>query len=133
MVALVVIAAVMGFQYFSRKQSLQTQAVDAIKVQLVAEYTRYHLPELQRATTDAAIGEARIKEIVGQLRPDNIDIVSIKARGSDGDYVARVEIRVAGAEPPDGKPVRYFRMSHSSLTGWFVEHEASAVSYYLAF
>ena len=132
-VALVVIAMVVGFQYFSRKQSLQTQAVDAIKTHLVADYTRYHLPELQRATTGGTVGDTRIEEIAEQLNTENIDIASISARGRDGKCVARVEIRVAGSEPPDGKPVRYFKMSHSTFTGWRVRGEVAAWNYYLSF
>ena len=76
------------------KQALQTQAADAIKIHLVSEFARYHLPELQRATTDGSLTEERADEIVAQLTQDNIDIVSISARGHGGRYVARVEIRI---------------------------------------
>jgi hypothetical protein len=132
-VAIVVIIAVAAFQLFSRKQTLQTQAVEAIKTHLVSEYARYHLPELQRATTDGSLTEERAEEIVGQLTQDNIDIVSISARGHGGRYVARVEVSVAGSEPPDGKPVRYLRMTHSSLIGWRVLRDTGAWNYYLTF
>jgi len=43
----------------------------------------------------------------------------------------KVEVQVAGKDPPDGRRVRYFRMSHSTVTGWRVRWEASAFSYYL--
>ena len=132
-VAIVVIVAIAAFQLFSRKQTLETQAVGAIKTHLVAEYTRHRLPELQQATADGTLTDTRAEEIVRQLTPDNIDIVSISARGRSGRYVARVEIRVAGSEPPDGKPVRYLRMSHTTLTGWRVLGETSSLSYYLSF
>lgn len=132
-VALVVIAAVVGLQYFSRRQSLQTQGITAIKIQLVADYTRYHLPELQKAAAGGTVDETRIKEIVGHVNPDNIDIVSVSARGHGGTCVARAQIRVAGAEPPDGRSVRYFKMQHSSLTGWRVVSDANPWNYYLAF
>jgi hypothetical protein len=131
--ALVVIAVVVGFQYFSHNQSLQTGAVDAIKTHLVAEYTRYHLPELQQAATGGTVDETRLEEIAGQLNAENIDIVSINARGRGGNYVARVEIRVDGSQPPDGKSVRYFKMSHSTVTGWRVLRESNPWSYHLAF
>ncbi len=45
--------------------------------------------------------------------------------------MVRVEISVAGKDPPDGKRVRYYAMSHSVVTGWYLERETTALSYYL--
>jgi hypothetical protein len=42
----------------------------------------------------------------------------------------RVEPRADGQVPPDGREVRYFRMSHSTLIGWRVRHETTAFRYY---
>jgi hypothetical protein len=132
LVALVVIGAIMGLQFFSQRQALQTQALGAIKTYLVAEYTRQHLPELQQATMDGTLSEARADQIAAQLTRENIDIVSISAHGHSGRCVARIEIRVAGSEPPDGKTVRYLRMSYSVLAGWRVLRDTNRWSYYLS-
>ncbi len=133
LVALVVIGAIMGVQFFSQRQTLQTQGIDAIKTYLVAEYTRQYLPELQQATMDGTLSQTRADRIVADVTPENIDIVSITAHGHSGRCVARVEIRVAGSEPPSGGSVRYLRMSHSALTGWRVQRDTNRWSYYLSF
>lgn len=132
-VALLIIVGVTGFQYISRAQSVQTQAVHAIKTQLAADYTRYHLPELQQAATAGTMDATSIEKVAADVNPDKIDIVSMHARGHNGDYIARVEIRVDGSAPPDGRSVRYFKIRHSSLTGWHVANEAHPWNYYLAF
>jgi hypothetical protein len=72
--------------------------------------------------------EAKGEEL---LSLSDVQFTSISARGRGDDIVVKVEIRVAGQVPPDGKPVRYFRMSHSTVTGWRVRHETTALSYYL--
>jgi hypothetical protein len=43
----------------------------------------------------------------------------------------KIEIQVAGKDPPDGKRVRYYKMSHSTVTGWRVRRETTMLSYYL--
>ncbi len=133
LVALVVIVAIMGFQFFLPRHTLPTQGIDAVKTYLVAGFERHDLPELQRATMDGTLSETRADQIVAELTPKNIEIVSINAHGHGGRCVARVEIRVAGSEPPDGEPVRYLKMSHSALTGWRVLGETSRWNYYLSF
>jgi hypothetical protein len=131
--ALVVVAAVVIFQFFLRQQSLQTQAVDQVKLHLASEYTRLHLPKLQKAVSTGSLTDTRAGEIVEQVTPDNIEIVSISARGRKDRYVARVEVTVAGSGPPDGRPVRYFRMEHSTLTGWRITGDSTVWGYRLAF
>jgi hypothetical protein len=131
--AVVVIVAVVAIQFLNRQQTLQTEAVDQIKLHLSAEYARQHLPELQRATQGVDLDEARVEEMVRQMSTDNIDIVDIGARGRGGEFVARVEVEVEGADPPDGRRIRYFKMTHSTLVGWRVVRTTSKWSYYLAF
>jgi hypothetical protein len=134
--ALVVIVGVVALQFLARQQTLQTEAVDQIKMHLSAEYARQHLPELQRATQNVDfedVDETRIEEMMRQISTDNIEIVEIAARGRRGEYVARVEIEVDGLDPPDGRRIRYFKMTHSTLAGWRVIRDTSKWSYYLAF
>ncbi|NIR45530.1 MAG: hypothetical protein GWN99_04060, partial [Gemmatimonadetes bacterium] len=45
---------------------------------------------------------------------NEIEFTSISARGRGDDIVVKVEVQVAGEEPPDGERVRYFKMSHST-------------------
>jgi hypothetical protein len=41
------------------------------------------------------------------------------------------EMKARGS--PDGRDVRYFCMSHSTLTGWRMERETTVLGYYLNF
>jgi hypothetical protein len=75
----------------------------------------------------------QLKDLMKGLDPEDVEIVSISARGRGEKIIARAEIRVGGEEPPDGRPVRYFRMRHSMATGWTVRSETQSWSYYLAF
>jgi hypothetical protein len=72
-------------------------------------------------------------EVTGKeaLRLSQISFASLKARGHGDDVIVRAEIQIGDQDPPDGRRVRYFRMSHSLLTGWRVEAETSALAYYL--
>ena len=109
-VALVLIVAVVAFQFLNRQQTLETEAVGQIKLYLAAEYARQHLPELQRAAQGADIDEAqsaRVEEMVRQMSTDNIDIVAVAAHGRGGKYVARAEVEVDGSDPPDGRRVLF--------------------------
>lgn len=130
--ALVVAGGFLVFQFVARQQTLETDAVEKIKLHLVGEYTRHYLPELQSAMAEGSFSEQRASEIVSKLTPDNIDI-DITALGKNGRYVARTEIAIDGASPPGGKSVRYFRMRHATITGWQVVGETSKWAYYLAF
>jgi hypothetical protein len=50
-----------------------------------------------------------------------------------GSPVVRVEFEVDG-KPTEGEDaVQYFRMSHSSFTGWQVNHKTAVWTYYLPF
>ncbi len=62
---------------------------------------------------------------------DEIRLLSIDGMGPASDMVVRVEVAVGNDAPPDGKAVRYYRMHHSELTGWVLDREATALSYYL--
>jgi hypothetical protein len=128
---IVVIAAVIGFRMLTQSRTLQTEAVAAVKTELAADYARQLLPELQEATQAPDADSDGIERMVGTISVDNIEIVSISARGRGDDVVVRVEIEVQGQDPPDGERTRYFEMRHSSLTGWSVRHEVGKWSYYL--
>jgi len=66
------------------------------------------------------------------VRDTDITFVSIKARGVMKDnIIIRADIRVKGQPPPDGKPVRYYRMNYSLLIGWCHSRQTSAIFYYI--
>ena len=128
---ILVVLAIVGYKFYAMKSTLDTDATKVIKFWLLAEYAGEALDNpkyknfeaLPRAEADRAAEEL--------LKLQRIDIKSIGARGKGDDIVVRVEIAVDGKTPPDGKSIRYFRMTHSTITGWRMKWDASWISYYL--
>ncbi len=132
-IVLLLLGAFTVFQYSDRNRTLESEAVDVIKMWLVAEYSRMMLPELQAMVQNPSGKEKQIEEMVKQISLDSVRIASIKARGKGDDVAVRVEITVDGKDPPDGKRIRYFRMSHSTLIGWQYDYEIGKWRYNLTF
>jgi len=124
---LVLVVGFLAFRLVSVKTTLASEAADALRAQLRAEYSRELLEGLDVKDLDRDRVDPRIQEI---LDAGKIEFASIGSRGLDPVYV-RVEVRVAGDEPPDGKTTRYFVLSYSTLLGWTVRRETSALWYYL--
>jgi hypothetical protein len=113
-----------AFRYMNVRSSLDTDAAASIKVWLRAEYTGRFLQHVGSGDVD----EEQAQQL---LAMDEIRLLSIDGMGPASDMVVRVEVAVGNDAPPDGKAVRYYRMHHSELTGWVLDREATALSYYL--
>lgn len=133
LIALLSIAAFTIYQYVDRDRTLESDAAAVIKTWVVAEYVRNALPRLRELVENPAGKNDQIQDLVNTLSRDRVQIVSIQARGTGDDVAVRVEIEVDGKTPADGKRVRYFAMSHSTVVGWQYEHEISKWGYYLSF
>lgn len=90
-----------------------------------AEYARY---QLQREDISLDEQAERVK------KAENIELLSVKARGNPKRIVFRVEIAANVAQPPNAKTIRYFRMRHSLTLGYpdAGPMETDAVGYFLA-
>jgi hypothetical protein len=124
--AVIVIAMVVvlyGLTFVVSRSSLDDEALSPIRLQLQGEYTSAVLPELDPNDPDPEVVE-RLTEL------DQIEFASVSARGSGEKVIVRVEPLVNGQPPPDGRDVRYYQMSWSSLTGWRMRRETTAFSYY---
>ncbi len=132
-IVLVLIGLFTVYEYLERNRTLESDAVEVIKTWLVAEYVRNALPQLQELVNNPEGKEDRIEALVKNISRDRVEIVSIQARGKGDDVAVQVEIEVDDRDPPDGKRIRYLRMSHSTLIGWQYEHEISKWGYYLTF
>ncbi len=124
---LVLFVGFAGYRLFSIKTTLASEAAEELKVWIRADYARSYLEcidvnKLDKQTLDPHI------EAMAAL--EKVQIVVISFRGTDPVYV-KAEIRVDGKEPPDGRPIRYFLMEYSTLTGWRVLREISALRYHL--
>jgi len=131
-VAILAVLAFLAYRYNAMHTTVATEAADELRFWLAAEYMAAGLPALEQAVEsgDAVAAEIQAQEILARER---IEFPDLSARGSPEDVVVRAEILVDGRAPPVGKPVRYFRMEHSMLTGWRMQREVHAISYYLRF
>lgn len=130
-VVLLVAAALFVGKYSMERRTLEEGAADQLKFRLRGEYLGQGLTEFDVAELADAGDEQARAQADELMSLTEIEFTEMSARGSGDDVVVRVEIRVAGGDPPDGESVRYFRMSHSTLTGWRVLREVPATSYYL--
>ncbi len=128
--ALAVVVAVVGGKYLAERRTLESEAAEELRFWLHSEYLarEMHGVDPEQLTDEQA--EAMGAEL---LELGDIEFTSISARGRGDDVAVKVEIRVAGRDPPDGRPLRYFRMEHSLVTGWRLRYETTALSYYLKF
>ena len=127
-----VIGAFAGYRYVGARTSLDSAGADELRFWLAAEYQCEGLPALEQAVAggDAQAAEAQAQEIIARSR---IEFPLMDARGTPDDLVVRVKVLVDGHEPPDGRSVRYFRMRYSTVMGWRMQRETTALSYYLNF
>ncbi|UCC72210.1 MAG: hypothetical protein JSV86_17875 [Gemmatimonadota bacterium] len=125
---LLVIAAVLAGKFLAERSTLESEAADELKFWLRSEYLARGMHDIDAGQMTEEELEAKGDEL---LSLNEIEFRSVKARGRGDDIVVKIDVRVAGALPPDGRPVRYFRMSHSVVTGWRVRRETKALSYYL--
>jgi hypothetical protein len=122
-VALVIVAGLYGLTFVVSRRALDDKALEQIRHQLRGEYTAALLPGVDPSHPDPD-AVARLTAL------ERIEFASVSVRGFGNDVIVRVEPRVDGEPPPDGRDVRYYRMSHSALTGWRVRHQSTAWRYY---
>ena len=126
----VVVLGFVGYRYVSLRADLPDELARELKFRLEGEYSASALRELDGVdlqSLSASSVDPRVRRV---LDASQVEVVSMSARGSN-PVVVRVEIRVAGRDPPDGEPVRYYRAEHRGISGWKVKRRVSALSYYL--
>ena len=111
------------FRFVSARQALDTQGREVLEDWIAGELIRPIL-----ADSTASLGE-RGEAVLGAAQ---VEIRNLSARGSLEDLVVRVELEPNEAYPPGTELVRYYRMTHSLVTGWRHRANSSALSYYLA-
>jgi len=120
--ALIGIVAVVGFlglKVALRLRSVDDEMRDAIRVELLNEYSGRGRGDAARIIAEARAGSPI--EPVPELVQRKIEFPSISARGEIGARVTlvRAEIIVDGGPPPDGRSVRYFQISRKFTgDGW---------------
>lgn len=125
LIAFAVVAAVFLFKLTLAHVDIDPGAVVVLKRWVGAEYRRYQLDR-----TDISLEQKA--ELVAST--ENIEFLSINARGKPERMVFRVELAPHPAKPINRSDVRYYRMDHSLLLGWSasVPKRADALIYFLA-
>jgi hypothetical protein len=123
LIVIVLALGVYGMTFVMGRSTHDDEALAPIRLQLQGEYTAMLLSDAEAVAPDAEAVERL-------LALDQIEFTSVSARGSGENVIVRVEPRVDGQPPPDGRDVRYYRMSYSTVTGWRVRHESRAFRYY---
>lgn len=133
--ALLAMAAVLGFwgvEMYMRVRSVDDAMRTAVRTELLNEYSGRGPKDVARLVAEAREGST--VEPVQPLVQRDVEFTSIAAHGKIGGFVTlvRAEVTVDGGPPPDGRPVRYFRMSSKfSDDGWMVLGESDSYSYWM--
>ncbi|HHE65655.1 MAG TPA: hypothetical protein ENL09_06495 [Bacteroidetes bacterium] len=117
------------YHYTATERPLGDDARQLVRAWISSEYLSKAMSGQEKSIKEMSDGEL---EEYGRtlLQLQNVEITSLKARGRGGDVIARAKFLVNGGTPPDSKSVRYFKMKYSPVTGWRMERETSAISYY---
>jgi hypothetical protein len=132
--ALVGIVAALGFlggQMYLRVRTVDDGMRDAVRERLLNEYSGRGPKDLARIVAEARAGSPT--EPVPDVIQRDVEFTSIAAHGRMGGSatLVRAEVTVDGAPPPDGRPVRYFRVSRKFMGGgWMVVGESDSYQYY---
>jgi hypothetical protein len=128
--ALLAVAGITGLQIYSRVRPVDDAMRDAVRSELLAEYSGRGPKDLARFVAEAREGSP--VEPVPALVQRDVEFTSMAARGRMGgaSIIVRAEIIVDGSAPPDGRAVRYFRVSRKfEGDGWLVVGKSNAYEY----
>lgn len=123
----VIVIGFLGYRLLAVKTTLASEGAELLKLWLRSEYASDLLGEIQVEELDRSRVDPKVQSLLDSRK---VEFTSISARGTDPVYV-KVTIQVNGKEPPDGRSTRYYIMEYSTVTGWRVRREISALSYYL--
>ncbi len=132
--ALVGIGALLGFmgiEMYLRIRTVDDGLRNAVRARLVNEYSGHGPKDIARIVAQAREGSP-IEPVPDVVQRD-VEFTSIAAHGRLGApaILVRAEITVDGGPPPDGRTVRYFRVTRKYMEdGWMVVGESGPYFYY---
>ena len=135
--ALGVIGVFTAYRLISMQAELETDALEELKMYLSSEYASPDVAALSQKLSSGELTDAEALDATARIMgASNIEFPSYDARGmwkgrDGGEVIVKVTIRVDGADPPDGEPIRYYRMRYRPLVGWKVGARTSALLYWL--
>lgn len=133
LVILTLLALVFAWKLAVTREGVPPEVERRIRGVLEAEYASTLLPEVRRGmdSGDRAQTKAAARRLLDMR--ESISFVSLKSRGGGRNYIVRAQIEVKGGPPPKGGRVRYFRFSHSAITGYVYNEEVWAPDYWIPF
>jgi hypothetical protein len=129
--AIVLLAGITGVQLYSRVRPVNDAMRDAVRSELLNEYSGRGSRDLARLVAEARQGAPAESLSLPPLVQRDVEFTSMGARGTiAGAMVVRAEVTVDGGAPPDGRAVRYFWVSRKfGGDGWLVMGESNAYQY----
>lgn len=128
--AVLALGGITGLQMYSRVRPVNDAMRNAVRSELLAEYSGRGPRDLARFVAEAREGSP--VEAVPAVVQRDVEFTSMTARGAiGGATVVRAELIVDGGTPPDGRAVRYFWVSRKfgSEGEWLVMGESNAYQY----
>jgi hypothetical protein len=129
-VGIIAVVGIVGVQMWLRVRPVDDGMRDAVRVELLKEYSGRGPKDIARLVTEARAG-LPVEHIPEVIQRD-VEFTSIAAHGRMGGMVTvvRAEVTVDGGPPPDGRPVRYFRVTRKFMdSGWMVVGETDSYNY----
>jgi hypothetical protein len=116
LVGILTLVLIASIQVWLRVRSVDDGMRDAVRIELLNEYSGRGPKDVARLVKEAREGSP--VEPVPEVVQREVEFTSIAAHGRMGGPVTfvRAEVTVDGGPPPDGRPVRYFRVSQ--IYGW---------------
>ncbi len=133
LIAIVVLLGFFGYKYYSAQSTLATEGAEVLKFWLSGEYQSHAIDNFKSPDSKVGNPENIEKRALKILDAGKVKFLSLKARGASKDIIVRAEISVNGKPPEIGKVVRYFRMEHTMISGWYVHRETTAFAFYTKF
>lgn len=127
------IVGVVAYQCARRIQTVDDSARFAIGVSLTREYQGKGLREqVQEYLKQKASGNVPTEPPPSDAPIPRVELVSVKAHGSNDVMVAKVEVGVNGGPPPDGRSVRYLDLMRSVDGRWLVVADSDSYHYMIS-
>lgn len=126
-----VVLGVLAFNLYLHNRPIDDNMRTAVRERLLKEYSGRGPKDLARIVSEARAGSP-IEDIPEVVQRD-VQFRSIAAHGKlrGSNIVLRADITVDGGPPPDGRAVRYFRLTHNVLNDtWIVLGDSNAYLYY---
>jgi hypothetical protein len=130
LVAIVALLGFMGFKTYLRVRPVDDGMRDAVRMELLKEYSGQGPQDAARLVAEARAGLP--VEPVQPLVERKVEFASIAAHAKTGAAVTlvRAEVTVDGGPPPDGRAVRYFKLLCGLDGHWMVTGESDPYFYF---